>query len=192
MTLESCFVKFPYIKEYPIYIDGSNAAYSRFKNNKKPSLDDITLLINHVIVDLKFDREKIHCSCDPALRYYIDKPIEYEALIKEEVIVEAPKVADEFILSFALKHEFCFIISNDKFREYLDQLPNKQWLDDRKVPFMFLGSKVCLSPNIDFNRIDVLPLNDEVDEIIKSFKEEKTTLEILEKMEQKEGEFDLF
>ena len=134
----------------------------------------------------------IHCIFDTALRYYIDKPIEYEALIKEEVIVEAPKVADEFILSFALKHDFCFIISNDKFREYLDQLPNKQWLDDRKVPFMFLGSKVCLSPNIDYNRIDVLPLNDEVDEKIRSFKEEKTTLEILEKMEQKEGEFDLF
>ena len=57
---------------------------------------------------------------------------------------------------------------------------------------MFLGTKVCLSPNIDYNKINVLPLNDDVDERIKSFKEEKTTLEILEKMEQKEGEFDLF
>ena len=113
----------------------------------------------------------------------------------------APKEADEFILSFAQKHEFCFIISNDKFRDYIDQLLSKAWLEDRRVPFMLMGDEVCLSPNVSFEIIDVLPLDDEETttqgeekrkENLTKNKPERTTLSVLARMEKTEGEFDLF
>jgi len=143
MCLEPCFVKFPYLKEYPVYIDGSNVAYSSFNTFKKPLLSNIINLIRYLVQDLKFIKEKIYSICDPTLKYKIDKPIEYKMLFKKGLIIEAPKVADEFILSFALKHEFCFIISNDKFREYINQLPSKQWLEERRISFMIINDKVC-------------------------------------------------
>lgn len=193
MTLENCFSRFNHLKKFPIYIDGSNVAYSRNNDNEKPSLNDITLQLNHLIVDLEFDRKNIHCICDPGLKYHINKPVEFEALVKEGVIIEAPKVADEFILSFALKHDFCFIISNDKFREYTDQLPSQQWLEDRKISFMFVGEEVCLSPNIDYKSIEsVLFKKDNKKKTKKNIKKEITTLDVLDKIEETSGEFDLF
>ena len=181
------------MKDCPVYIDGSNVAYSRNNDNEKPTLDDITLQLKHLIANLAFDRKNIHCICDPGLKYHIDKPIEYEALVKEGVIIEAPKVADEFILSFALKHDFCFIISNDKFREYTDQLPSQQWLEDRRISFMFVSEEVCLSPNIDYKAIESVPFKKEdPKKIKKNIKKEITTLDVLDKIKETSGEFDLF
>lgn len=188
MCLENCFSDFPYLLEYQIYIDANNVAYSRFIKFEKPILYDILALIEYLVNILGFPKQNIHCICDPSLKYYIDKPVEFQALIKEGLIIEAPKVADEMILGFALKHEFCFIISNDRFREYLDQLPSKQWLEDRRVSFMFIGDDICLSPNINYKRIDLLPLNkNEVEE-----KDQRTTLDVINDIEKIEGKFDLF
>ena len=77
------------------------------------------LLIHYLIKELGFSEENIHCICDPSLRYHIDKQVEFEVLAKEGKIIEAPKIADEMILSFSLKHDFCFIVSNDKFKDIM-------------------------------------------------------------------------
>ena len=172
-----------------MYIDGSNVAYSRFNQFKKPILSDILLVFNHQIEELGFKKEKIYCICDPSLKYNTDKPNEYEALLRERLIIEAPKVADEFILSFALKHEFCFIISNDRFRKYLEQLPSKQWLIERRISFMIINSQVCLSPNIDYEK-SLTNENFFLNKIKQS--NETTTLDILTRIDKSEGELDLF
>jgi len=183
-------MKFPYLSEYPIYIDGSNIAYSRHNKLKKPNLSDILLVYDYLIKVLNFKKEAIYCICDPTLVYHIDKPIEYKELVKEGIIIEAPKVADEFILSFALKHNFSFIISNDRFRQYIDQLPSKQWLEDRRISFLILNNEVCLSPNINYEKIDVLQLNDGINNSEKAC--QVSTLEVLERIEKIEGDLDLF
>jgi len=192
MCLEPCIIRIPNLKQYHVYIDGNNVAYFRFNQQGKPVLSDILSLISYLIEELGFLKENIHCICDPSLRHYIDKLNEFEALIKEGVLIEAPKVADEFILSFALKENFCFIISNDKFREYIDQLPSKQWLEDRRISFMVIDEEICLSPNFDLNRIDALLLEEEENEDNEHDRQERTTLDILERIENTEGEFELF
>lgn len=151
-------------------------------------MDDFLLLIDFLIKNFGYNISNIYSICDPSLKYYIDKPEEFQVLIEEGIIIEAPKVADEMILGFALKHDFCFIISNDKFREYLDQLPNKEWLRDRRISFMFAGDEVCLSPNIDYERILQRSIN--ITKVKKSV--HKTTLEVINYIEQTKGEFDLF
>ena len=182
-------MKNPYLKVNPVYIDGSNVAYSRFNELKKPILSDILLIYDYLINNLEFKHEKIHCICDPTLKYYIDKPIEYQALIREGVIIEAPKVADEFILGFAFKHDFCFIISNDRFRNYIEQLPSKQWLEIRRISFMLIDDKVCLSPNISYEGLK----NRKIFSLNKmSPTSEITTLDILKHIKDSEGSFDLF
>ncbi len=192
MCLEPCFVKFSYLREYPVYIDGSNVAYSSFNQWRKPLLSNILNLIDYLVENLKLSKENIYCICDPTLKYKIDKPIEYKILIKEGLIIEAPKVADEFILSFALKREFCFIISNDRFRDYFDQLPSKQWIEERRVSFMIINDDVCLSPNISYEKIDVLPLNEEESNQKVPLDSEITTFGILNRIEKKKGNLDLF
>jgi len=174
-------MKNPYLKVNPVYIDGSNVAYSRFNELKKPILSDILLIYDYLINNLEFKLEKIHCICDPTLKYYIDKPIEYQALIREGVIIEAPKVADEFILGFAFKHDFCFIISNDRFRNYIEQLPSKQWLEIRRISFMIIDNEVCLSPNINFEKLQTF---NEISLKRVLLKQEITTLGILNKIEK--------
>ena len=188
MALEPCFVKFPYLLEFPVYIDVNNVSYFRSNQNERPLLSDILSLIDYLIRVIGFPKENIHCICDPALKHYIDKPVEFKELLREGVIIEAPKVADEMILSFALKHNFCFIISNDKFRDYSEQLPSKKWIEDRRVSFMFIGNEICLSPNIDYKGIDLLPLNEDIIEI----NNKKTTLEVIDQIEETKGVLNLY
>lgn len=187
MTLENCFRDFSYIINCIIYVDGSNVAYTNQLHNKKPLLCNLINLISYLIESIGFHKEKIYCICDPSLRYHIDKPLEYKQLIEEGLIYEAPKIADEMILSFALKHKFCWIISNDRFREYIDQLPSREWLEERRVPFMIIGDKLSLSPNVAYSKIDLLPVNDG-----NNHNETITTLEVLERIENNQGKLDLF
>jgi len=188
MTLEPCFEELPYLLEYPVYIDVNNVAYSRIDQQEGPSLSDILLLIDYLINVIGFPKENIYSICDPSLKHYIDKPDEFSVLIKEGVILEAPKVADEMILGFALKCNFCFIISNDKFREYIDQLPSRRWIQERRVSFMFIEESVCLSPNIDYSRIDLLPLNENNSEDTNQL----TTLDVLTNIKNTKGKLNLF
>lgn len=188
MCLESILNRIPGLDNSHLVIDMSNAAYLRNKIRGKPSLENVLLLIDHVRKKFRVNLSKIHCICDPSLNFYIDKPDEFEFLIKEGVIIEAPKVADEMILSFALKYNFCFIISNDKFRDYYNQLPSKEWLEDRRVSFMIIEDKVCLSPNIKYDRIELLTKNKNMN----TKNPQTTTLDVLHNIEQSEGEFELF
>lgn len=189
MCLESYFSKISNLSKIYVFIDGNNVAYSRFNQCKEPILSDIVIIISYLIEKIGFSKNRIYCICDPSLKYYIDKPIEYKALIEEGIISEATKVADEFILSYALRHEFCFIISNDKFRDYIDQLPSKQWLNDRRISFMIINDEVCLSPNIDYEKLltkDIFPLNR------RYVLQKVTTIDALHRLETSEGELNLF
>ena len=189
MCLENCLIKAQNVKDFPVYIDGSNVAYFGHNKIEPPRLSEILLLLNYLIDDLSFKKERIQCICDPSLKYYIDNPLEYEVLIKEKLIIEAPKYADEFILSFALKHAFCFIISNDRFKEYINQLPSRDWLEMRLISFMIIGEQVCLSPNIDYEKLQKKTYRSK-NPIMKS--SPITTIDILNRIKESEGKLDLF
>jgi len=192
MCLEPIIKKINKNCNIKVILDCNNIAYSRNNQVKSPSVSDILLLYKFLLDELKFKKKDIICICDPALKYRIDKPIEFQALLKERLLIEAPKVADEFILSYGLKYEFCFIISNDKFREYIDQLPYKRWVEDRRISFLFINDQVCLSPNINIEEINKVQPNDVKSKKSKENDNQITTLNILEKMEEVKGELDLY
>ncbi|KKL08222.1 hypothetical protein LCGC14_2578010, partial [marine sediment metagenome] len=78
------------------------------------------------------------------------------------------------------------------FRDYFDQLPSKQWIEERRVSFMIINDDVCLSPNISYEKIDVLPLNEEESNQKVPLDSEITTFGILNRIEKKKGNLDLF
>ncbi len=192
MCLEPIIERLTRIKNIKIILDCNNIAYSRNNKLKPPSLSDILLVYELLKEKLHFKKKDIICICDPALKYRIDKPLEYKVLKKEGILIEAPKVADEFILSYALKYDFCLIISNDKFREYIEQLPNKRWIEDRRISFLLINDEICLSPNIEYSNVPNFPENKEKINQFEKIDSQISTLDVLKRIEHTKGEFDLY
>lgn len=148
-------------------------------------MQNLILILNYLVNKVKIPSSNIYCICDPALQYYIDNKQAFLVLLRNKTISIAPKVADEFILLLAEEFEFSCIISNDKYREYLNQLPSKQWLKIRKISFMIIKDQIYLSPDIDYGMLDLI-----LDE--KSKNKNKTTIEVLEEIEKTEGELNFY
>ena len=151
-----------------------------------PLLKNLVLVLDYLIKELNILFEDIFCICDPNLQFIIDDKKEFNRLLKNGTIFIAPKTADEFILLLAQKFDFCFIISNDKYRQYTNQLPNKKWIKQRKISFMIIRNQVCLSPDIEYEMIDNL-ISDETEE-------KRTTIDVLRDIENEsvDSEWDLY
>jgi len=152
ITIES----FPDLKNIKILIDVCNICYCRKTDDGKPILANLTSILHYLVKELEIPRQNIICISDPALIWHIDDPKRLKRMIESEEVIKSPKKADEFILGYALSCEFCLIISNDKYREYIRQLPSEEWLQDRSVNFMIINGVTILSPNIELERSETL------------------------------------
>lgn len=171
--------------EIKVLIDVNNICHN---GQKKPKLINFLQVLEHLINEIKILPENIFSICDPNLRFIIDNKKEFERLLRRGTVFIAPKIADEFILLLAQKFEFCFIVSNDKFRQYSEQIPDKNWLKIRKISFMVMKGYVCLSPDIDYDERDLLLGKLGAENIPKV----KTTLDVLEDIKKTEGELDFY
>lgn len=169
----------PDLKELKFIIDTSNVCCI---NQGIPLLHNFILVYEYLIKELRVKAENIYCICDPNLQFIIDDVKKFNKLTRSGTIFIAPKSADEFILLLAQKFNFCFIISNDKYRQYYDQLPDKQWLKQRKVSIMIIKNQVCLSPDIEYDNLDNLRCDDR--------KETRTTLDVIHDIENNDGDYD--
>lgn len=171
--------------EIKVLIDVNNVCHN---GQKRPKLINLLQVLDHLVKEIKILPENIFSICDPNLRFIIDDKKEFERLLRNGTVYISPKIADEFILLLAQKFEFCFIVSNDKYRQYSEQIPDKNWLKTRKISFMIMKGYVCLSPDIDYDKRDLLLGNLGVENIPKA----KTTLDVLEDIEKTEGELDFY
>ncbi|MFW9874307.1 MAG: hypothetical protein ACFFG0_14475 [Candidatus Thorarchaeota archaeon] len=183
LSIEKIVQSIPAIKKSNFIIDVSNVCYA---GQDIPILNNLILVLNYLIKELNITSENIYSICDPNLQFIIDNKKDFNKFIKNGTVFIAPKTADEFILLLAQKFEFCFIISNDKYRQYHDQLPNKHWLNQRKVSFMLIRDQVCLSPDIEYEALEYLISNEP--------EEHRTTLDVLEDIEnnRSDSEWDLY
>lgn len=173
----------PNLKEVKFIIDTNNVCYT---SQGVPLLHNLILIYEYLIKELNVKAENVYCICDPNLQFIIDDVKKFNELTRNGTIFIAPKSADEFILLLAQKFSFCFIISNDKYRQYYDQLPDKQWLKQRKVSFMIIKNQVCLSPDIEYDNLVNLR-SDEKEEI-------RTTLDVISDIEDdnRDSDWDLY
>ena len=115
-------------------VDGSNVAHS--SEGPQALLGNI-LAVRRKLVEQGFVPIVM---ADAALRHQIDRVSEYEKLIENGVVRQAPAGtdADYFILSFARELDAA-IVSNDRFRDRQKQYPEAR---DRIIRYMIIGDEV--------------------------------------------------
>ena len=117
-----------------VIIDGSNVAHS--------SEGEVALLDNIRLVQDKLREEGLEpvVLVDAALRHQIDKENEFEQLVEDGTIKQAPAGtdADYFILSFARELN-ADIVSNDRFRDRMDAFPETR---ERMIRYMIVNGEV--------------------------------------------------
>lgn len=119
-----------------VLIDASNVAHST--EGERPRLANILAVRDKIVEE---GQEPIIVA-DAALRHQIDARGEYEKLIDDGTVRQAPAGtdADYFILSFARELD-ARIVSNDRFRDRQKQFPDAQ---DRIIRYMIVQDEVVL------------------------------------------------
>lgn len=119
-----------------VIVDGSNVAHSTEQDG--PRLENIRL----VAMKLKEEGYEPVVLVDAALRHQIDEPGEYEKLVEDGKIKQAPAGtdADYFILAFARELE-ASVVSNDRFRDRESAFPE---ISDRLIRYMIVNGEVVL------------------------------------------------
>ena len=119
-----------------VIIDGSNVAHS--------SEGDAAQLENIELVRRKLEEDGFEpvVLVDAALRHQIDRPAEFEQLVENGVIRQAPAGtdADYFILSFARELD-ADVVSNDRFRDRQEAFPETR---ERMIRYMIVNGEVVL------------------------------------------------
>jgi hypothetical protein len=119
-----------------VLVDGSNVAHS---TEAGPPL-----VANLVAVREKLVEEGLEpiIVADAALRHQIDDSRQYEKMIDDGMVRQAPAGtdADYFILAFARELN-ASIVSNDRFRDRMKQFPEAR---ERVIRYMILQHEVVL------------------------------------------------
>ncbi len=119
-----------------VIVDGSNVAHS--------SEGEVAVLNNIELVRQKLAEEGYEAVvlADAALRHQIDQPEQFERLVEDGVIRQAPAGtdADYFILAFA-RELGADIVSNDRFRDRQDAFPEAR---KRMIRYMIVNGEVVL------------------------------------------------
>jgi len=122
-------------REKVAIVDGSNVAHA---TEGPPRLGNIRLICD------KLEEEGYEpiVVVDAALRHHIDQEGEYERMVGDGKIRQAPAGtdADYFILSFARELEAA-VVSNDRFRDRESVFPE---VSERLIRFMIVNEEVVL------------------------------------------------
>ncbi len=119
-----------------VVVDGSNVAHS--SEGEKAHLANVIAVCDKLMQE---GYEPLVLA-DAALRHQIDDRHEYERLVEEGVIRQAPAGtdADYFILAFARELD-ASIVSNDQFRDRRKSFPDAQ---SRLIKYMVMRGEVVL------------------------------------------------
>jgi hypothetical protein len=126
----------PAVDERIVLIDGSNVAHS--SEGEKARLANILLIEEKIRED---GMEPIIVA-DAALRHQIDRRADYERLVDDGKIKQAPAGtdADYFILSFA-RELGASVVSNDRYRDRIARYPE---VEERIIRYMIVADEVVL------------------------------------------------
>lgn len=115
-------------------VDGSNVAHST--EGEHARLENIRLVMDK----LREEGYSPIVVADAALRHQIDDGEQYERLVDEGTIRQAPAGtdADYFILAFARELD-ASVVSNDRFRDRLSAFPEAR---ERVIRFMIVEGEV--------------------------------------------------
>jgi len=141
---------YPNFKDKLFVVDGANVCWHNKNKKNRPQINNLKLLMGELgIIGVK--KQNLLIFCDASLRHNIDNQREFYHLLKVKIIKETPAgiKADEFILKFCIRHKDTLIISNDLFKQYLRQLPSKNWLKMKRIGFIIIRNEILLIPMLN-------------------------------------------
>lgn len=119
-----------------IVVDGANVAYIEKSQSGNPKVANLTA-VYQALREKGFEPIII---VDAALQYKIDDALQFESLIENQTIRQAPAGtdADYFILETAKKYH-ARIITNDQYQDYQKEYP---WIEKSRMPLMIINGIV--------------------------------------------------
>jgi len=119
-----------------VLVDGSNVAHST--EGERPRVANLLA----VRAKLCEEGSEPIIVADASLRHQVDDQRQYERMVDEGLVRQAPAGtdADYFILSFARELDAC-VVSNDRFRDRIKQFPEVQ---ERLIRYMIVADEVVL------------------------------------------------
>jgi hypothetical protein len=119
-----------------ILVDGANVAFVELSATDKPKVSNL-VAVRRALEERGYEPIII---ADASLRHEVDDPRQWEALVDEQDIRQAPAGtdADYFILETANRYD-ARVVSNDEFESYRDEYP---WIEERRVPLMIINGHV--------------------------------------------------
>ncbi|KKN25180.1 hypothetical protein LCGC14_0887400 [marine sediment metagenome] len=144
---------FPNLQTFKFVIDVGNVVYHIRNKKGKPMLSNYFKLYRYLLNELYIESSNIIAISDPSIRYCIDEKSRFKELLIKREIIQAPKKADFYILALALRNKFVLIISNDRFKEFVQELPSIKWLTLKLVKFLIIYEDVLLSPDITYQEV---------------------------------------
>ncbi len=129
----------------PVFIDGNNVAI--INKREKPQIARI-LLIYHKLLEKGFT--KIHFIVKAGLWRDIDDPVQFEQLIRQKIVIQAPFGVDDdkLVLKYTLDEQG-LVLSNDKFAEYKTDKAITDYLWEKQIRFTIIGDSVQFIMNND-------------------------------------------
>ena len=120
--------------------DLSNVLFEDININGKLKVENIRVVYN-TLLDENYDPFLI---IDAYLRHLMNDEKEYEELIKEKIIYQAPagRKADPFFLKLAKAFKSKFL-TNDLCKEYYEEY-GRDWIIENRKTFMFIEGKLIL------------------------------------------------
>ena len=140
-----------------IFVDGSNVAWNN--GSKEYGDKPYAKNIKAVVIKLKeIGFKNVRVICDGNLHYIVADKDVYKELSDMGVldVVRAYSTADSWLIKFR-ENKDRFIVSNDMFREYLEQYPD---LENHRIGFLVSGDEATFDDKI-YEVVDgYLPINE--------------------------------
>lgn len=129
-----------------IYVDGSNVAWNNGSKNKgdRPHARNIKITAESL---KSRGFTNVVALCDGNLFHLVDDQEVYKELKEEGILyqVRGNQIADEWLIKFR-KNKDIYIVSNDRFRDYLKANPG---LEDHIIKFQVAGSEATFDETLD-------------------------------------------
>jgi len=140
ILIERETTKYEPILREKLLVDLANILFEDSNNNGKLKVENIRVVYN-TLLEANYVPFLI---IDASLRHLMNDEKEYEELIKEKIIYQAPagRKADLFYLKIAKAFKSKFL-TNDLCKEYYEEY-GKEWIIENRKTFMFIDGKLIL------------------------------------------------
>lgn len=138
-----------YMSQY-FLVDGNNIANAIKDKNGKFKVENIKSVYRYLTEDLHVEKSKIFIFIDETTPCYVDDKEAFLNLETETQLSICPRNMSSlgFLLSLALQLEYCFIITNAPYEQYLIELENPFWIKCRIVKYLLVDRFIILCPEM--------------------------------------------